>query len=71
MAHVICSPILSYDPDSELRTTDAQDTLPDTWTVIHSVAWQGRRREHEGDRKADFVLIHPELGIVVLEAKHD
>ncbi|WP_143023340.1 nuclease-related domain-containing DEAD/DEAH box helicase [Sphingomonas sp. NFR15] len=69
MANVISRPSASYDPTSEVRTAEAVDTLSDAWTVIHSVAWQGRRREREGDGEADFVLIHPAHGIIVLEAK--
>ena len=69
MANVISRPSAAYDPTSEVRTAEAVDSLSDDWTMIHSVAWQGRRREREGDGEADFVLIHPAHGIVVLEAK--
>lgn len=70
MAIVISRPSLRYDdPESELKTAEALDALSDEWTIIHSVAWQGRRGERQGDGEADFVLIHPSHGIVVLEAK--
>lgn len=69
MTNVISRPSPNYDPASEVRTAEAIETLSDEWTMIHSVAWQGRRREREGDGEADFVLLHPAFGIVVLEAK--
>lgn len=69
MANVISRPSASYDPESEVRTAEALDTLSENWTIIHSVAWQGPRRERQGDGEADFVLIHPEHGIIVLEIK--
>ena len=66
---VISRPSPAYDPDSEVKTAEALDRLSGDWTIIHSVAWQGRRREREGDGEADFVLLHPQYGAVVLEAK--
>jgi len=47
-----------------------QDELDDSYTVFHSVAWhsldsEGRPRDEE----ADFVIVHPTRGILVLEAK--
>jgi hypothetical protein len=47
-----------------------QDELDNSYTVFHSVAWQslepdGRPRDGE----ADFVIAHPQRGILVLEAK--
>lgn len=69
MANIISRPSLNYDPASEVRTAEAIETLSDEWTMIHSVAWQGRRHEREGDGEADFVLLHRAFGIVVLEAK--
>ena len=69
MAKIVSRPSINYDPTSEIRTAEAIETLSDEWTMIHSVAWQGRRREREGDGEADFVLLHPAFGVVVLEAK--
>lgn len=69
VTNVISRPSTAYDPTSEVRTAEAIETLSDDWTVIHSVAWQGRRRDREGDGEADFVLLNPAFGIVVLEAK--
>jgi hypothetical protein len=37
--------------------------------VFHGVAWQSRRDGAEGDGEADFVLLHPRVGLLVLEVK--
>ena len=47
-----------------------RDDLDNDYTVFHSVAWQSL--DHEGrprDGEADFVIAHPQRGILVLEAK--
>lgn len=44
--------------------------LPDTYLVYHSVAWQVRDQNRGyKDGEADFVIIDPEIGILVLEVK--
>jgi hypothetical protein len=43
--------------------------LPDAWRVLHSVAWQSQRNGREGDGEADFVLLHPKHGLLVVEVK--
>ena len=45
------------------------EQLPDPWRVFHSVAWQSLRKGRQGDGEADFVLIHPRHGLIVIEAK--
>lgn len=47
-----------------------QKNLPDEFTVFHSVAWIARDI-HSGasDGEADFVIAHPEFGILILEVK--
>jgi len=47
-----------------------QSQLPDDYLVFHSVAWQ-TRDEIRGvrDGEADFVIVHPQKGILVLEVK--
>jgi len=57
------------EPASERATYLALSRLPDGWTVIHSVAWQAPRRHRQHDGEADFVLIHPRVGLIVLEVK--
>lgn len=47
-----------------------RDQLPDTYHVFHSVAWQSRSgRRGARDGEADFVIAHPNQGILVTEAK--
>ncbi len=44
--------------------------LPPEFTVFHSARWLARDPQYgPEDREADFVLVHPELGILVLEVK--
>src|ERR1700693_3991049 len=54
---------------SELKTWHALTALDDQWSIHHFVKWQSLRRGRQGDGEADFVLIHPQRGIVVLEVK--
>lgn len=56
-------------PSSERAVFNALTKLPDSWRVMHSVAWQSAREGRPGDGEADFVLIHPKHGLVVLEVK--
>ena len=47
-----------------------QDELDNSYTVFHSVAWHSlddQRRPRDGE--ADFVIAHPQRGILVMEAK--
>jgi hypothetical protein len=47
-----------------------EEQLPDTYYVYHSVAWQIRdKRSGWKDGEADFVIIDPQTGILVLEVK--
>lgn len=48
---------------------EALSRLTDEWNVFHSVVWQGIRSGRQADGEADFVLIHPRRGLVVLEVK--
>ncbi|MCB8953399.1 MAG: NERD domain-containing protein [Ardenticatenales bacterium] len=44
--------------------------LPNDYMVFHSVAWQSRSEIYgTRDGEADFVIIHPRLGILVLDVK--
>lgn len=56
-------------PSSELNVWNALARLDDCWRVFHSVVWQAARGGKQGDGEADFVLLHPSHGIVVLEVK--
>ncbi len=54
---------------SEKPVYRALEQLPDPWRVFHSVAWQSLRKGRQGDGEADFVLVHPRHGLIVIEAK--
>lgn len=55
--------------DSERRVADALRRLPDGWVVLHHVSWQSKRGGRQGDGEADFIILHPRRGLVVLEVK--
>ena len=61
------------DPGREAECTlhtALQNALPDPWLVFASVGWVLRRRADGASQgEADFLLAHPEHGIVVLEVK--
>lgn len=47
-----------------------EHNLDDKFTVFHSVAWLSRRHGGKAyDGEADFLIAHPDLGILVLEVK--
>jgi hypothetical protein len=56
---------------SEVQVFDALEAgLPDEWHVFHSVGWMARdHAEGAQDGEIDFVLGHPDEGIVCLEVK--
>lgn len=56
---------------AEVKVFDAlRDSLGDEWDVYHSVSWLIRdHAEGATDGEIDFVLCHPERGIVCLEVK--
>jgi hypothetical protein len=55
--------------DSELRVANALKKLPDDWIILHHVSWQSKRGGREGDGEADFIVLHPYKGMLVLEVK--
>lgn len=72
MARMYPDPIDPETPSSAERQVYGllRDQLTDDHVVFHSVAWQamtrgGRRRDGE----ADFLIVHPTNGILVLEVK--
>lgn len=60
-------PLNNYASEQAVRVALAQ--LDDTWRVFHSVAWQSERYGRQGDGEADFVILHPQRGLLVLEVK--
>ena len=57
------------EEDSERRVADSLRTLTDDWIVIHHVSWQSKRNGRQGDGEADFILLHPCKGLLVIEVK--
>jgi hypothetical protein len=57
--------------DAEAKTYRAlRDTLSDDYSVFYSVAWlAGPGNPRTGDGEADFVILHPERGLLILEVK--
>jgi len=56
-------------PASEISVFRSLTRLNDHWRVFHSVVWQSARRGRQADGEADFVLLHPRYGLLVLEVK--
>lgn len=54
---------------SERKVAAALKTLPDSWIVFHSVSWQSKRSGRQGDGEADFLVVHPRKGMLVIEVK--
>ena len=61
----------SMSRDAECTVYESlRDQLPDDWSVFAWVSWISRQRgEGARDGEADFVLAHPEHGLLVLEVK--
>jgi hypothetical protein len=57
------------DEQSEKLVAEYLKALPSPWVVLHHVSWQGLRNGRQGDGEADFVLIHPQHGVLVVEVK--
>lgn len=55
---------------AECAVFEALTQLPDSFNVYYSVAWLSRRLTGDAqDGEADFVVAHPELGVLILEVK--
>lgn len=54
---------------SERRVADALKQLPDSWMILHHVSWQSKRGGRQGDGEADFIIFHPDRGMLVIEVK--
>jgi hypothetical protein len=63
------SSLPSGTPPSETRVWLALMKLPDIWRVFHSLNWQGGDDGQARDGEADFVVIHPVAGMIVIEVK--
>jgi len=56
-------------PRSERKVWRALASLDNHWHVLHHVQWQAVRQGRHVDGESDFVLVHPEHGLTVLEVK--
>jgi hypothetical protein len=65
----VMAPDVSSEAEKTLYSLFASH-LPNDYLVFHSVAWQSRSEIYGvRDGEADFVIVHPSLGILVLEVK--
>ena len=74
MANIIPKFDLSLiDNDGEKRVFESLKKLSNEYTVIHSWKWTKGKYDNYSDRakftEADFVIIHPSKGIIVVEVK--
>ena len=69
MANLIPKIIPNTSPEAEKKLHEAFSLLGDEWTVLHSVTWQSKRNGREGDGESDFLLVHKDCGILVIEVK--
>ena len=56
---------------AEVEIYNLLNDFDDAWTVLYSARWTGKPNEHNPnpDGEADFIVMHPRHGILVLEAK--
>lgn len=55
---------------SELRVFNALKTLPDKFRIFYSMHWQDYQTGYGvSEGEADFVIAHPDKGVIVLEVK--
>jgi hypothetical protein len=68
MAQIFPSQLSEHSPRSECKVRDSLSAIDDL-VILHSVAWQSRRNGQQSDGEADFILLVPKHGILVLEVK--
>lgn len=54
---------------AEVSVFHALAAMDNAFVVFYSVAWQSRSQGVARDGEADFVIAHPELGLLVMEVK--
>jgi hypothetical protein len=70
MARMVPFPMLPTDSAAERHLYESfLEQLGDEYVVYHSVDWVLAGPSGPDEGEADFVLAHPELGVLVLEAK--
>jgi hypothetical protein len=55
--------------NAEKKVFEALSGLESSFIVFYSVAWQARKDGYTRDGEADFVIAHPDYGVLVLEVK--
>ena len=59
-----------HGSDGEQLVYDAlRQGLSDNYTVFHSFVGLGSERQRRSEGEADFVILHPALGILAIEVK--
>lgn len=66
---VIYPPFLPEKCPSSEEKVRASLTNVDGITILHSVCWQSKRNNRQGDGEADFIVLIPKEGILILEVK--
>ena len=70
MARMVPFPMLETESAAERRLYEAfLEQLDESYVVYHSVDWLLDGREGPAQGEADFVIAHPEGGLLALEAK--
>jgi hypothetical protein len=54
---------------AEAQAFDSFSQLSDDWLVLYSVNWFGSRNGERNDGEADFILLNPDYGALVVEVK--
>ncbi len=54
---------------AEVKVYNALASMDNEFMIFYSVAWQARKGGIAKDGEADFVIVHPDLGLLVLEVK--
>ncbi len=69
MAIMYPKKIAENAPTSEKKLFERLKRLPGNYSVLHSVAWQSKRAGRESDGEADFIILAPDRGILIIEVK--
>lgn len=63
-------PLTAFASAAEERLYEQFKTaLPSAYTVLHSVHWLQRRERYDEEGEADFIILHPDYGGLILEVK--
>ena len=58
-----------HGSDGEREVQEALQKLNDRYVVFHSFCWLGNDKQRRSEGEADFVVLHPEKGILSIEVK--